>query len=143
MINPTISTLLDGVATSLHETVLPELPPGFARNQLMAAIALIRRSAAVGDHVARYVWDDNHDIASVLSEVGPSLGLASPAPTLVSDFPSVDELRRANLALQAQLVEAHRLARADPGAETARAALRALFERMLARESRTNTSSWV
>ena len=40
MINPTISKLLSGVATSLDETVLPELEPGFARHQLVAAIEL-------------------------------------------------------------------------------------------------------
>ena len=75
MINPTISELLSGVATSLDETVLPELMPGFARNQLAAAIALIRRSAAVDERIGTYLWEDNLDITAVLSEVAPIVGL--------------------------------------------------------------------
>ena len=71
MINPSISKLLSGVATSLDETVLPELAPGFARNQLVAAIALVRRAAAVDERIGSYLWEDNRDIAAVLTEVAP------------------------------------------------------------------------
>jgi hypothetical protein len=143
MINPTIDQLLVGVASSLHETVLPDLPPGAARNQLVAAIAIIRRAAAVGDHLPRYLWEDNRDIASVLSEVAPPLGLDAPAVPALAEPPPLDDLRQVNLDLQEQLVAAHRRARADDTAEMARSALRALFERMLEREAEINTSSWV
>lgn len=143
MINPTIDQLLVGIASSLHETVLPDLPPGAARNQLVAAIALIRRAAAVGEHIPHYLWEDNRDIASVLSEVAPSLALDPPAVPAIAEPPSVDDLRQVNLELQERLVLAHRLARADDTAEMARSALRELFERMLEREAEINTSSWV
>ena len=144
MIYPTISELLSGVATSLDETVLPELSPGAARNQLVAAIALIRRSAAVGEHIGAYLWEDNRDITAVLSEVAPLVGL-DPPPTDAgtgAGYPSLEELRRRNLALQHQLVAVHDTLREDAGSARAQAALRALFERMLARESQINTSTW-
>ena len=143
MINPTIDELLRGVAESLHDTVLPDLPVGAARNQLVAAIAIVRRAAAVGEHVPRYLWEDNRDIASVLSEVAPSLGLDAPAAPMLAEPPSLHQLRQVNLDLQDRLVAAQQRARTDADAAAARAALRALFERMLAREAKVNTSSWV
>ena len=143
MIYPTISELLSGVATSLDETVLPELSPGPARNQLVAAIALIRRSAAASDSIGAYLWEDNRDMAAVLSEVAPLVGLDPPPTAVDAGYPTLDELRRRNLALQHQLVAIHDTLREDSGSDRAQAALRALFERMLARESQINTSTWV
>ena len=143
MINPTISKLLSGVATSLDETVLPDLEPGFARNQLVAAIALIRRAATVDERIGSYLWEDNRDITSVLSEVAPLVGLDPPRTAVDAGYPTLDELRRRNLALQHQLVAIHDTLREDSGSVRAQAALRALFERMLARESQINTSTWV
>lgn len=142
MINPTLHRLLDGVATSLHETVLPELPAGAARNQLVAAIAIIRRAAAVGDHVAAYLHADNRDIAAVLASVGPSLRLPAPPTVSPDELPSLDELRATNLTLQQLLVDAQQHARNHPTAEHVRVALRDLYSRMLERESRLNTTSW-
>jgi hypothetical protein len=142
MINPSVSALLDGVAESLQDTVLPDVPPGLARNQLVAAIAIIRRAAAVGDRIPSYLHADNHDIAEVLAAIGPSLGM-SPTTTLGPvDLPSVDELRHINLELQEQLIDAQRLARENAAAEPARSAIRALHRRMLARESQINTTNW-
>ena len=143
MIYPTIGELLSGVATSLDETVLPELTPGFARNQLVAAISLIRRSATVGESIGRYLWEDNNDIASVLADLAPLVGADPPPSTFEADYPTIDELRRRNLALQHQLVSVHDALRDRPEGADGRAALRALFGRMLARESEINTSSWV
>ena len=143
MINPTISKLLTGVASSLDETVLPELETGFARNQLVAAIALIRRAAMVDERIGSYLWEDNRDIAAVLAEVAPLVGLDPPQIADEGGYPTLDELRRRNLALQHQLVAIHDTLREDAGSARAQAALRALFGRMLARESQINTSSWV
>ena len=143
MINPTISKLLSGVATSLDESVLPELEPGFARNQLVAAIALIRRAATVDERIGSYLWEDNRDITSVLSEVAPLVGLDPPPTAVDAGYLTLDELRQRNLALQHQLVAIHDTLREDSGSDRAQAALRALFERMLARESQINTSTWV
>ena len=143
MINPSISKLLSGVATSLDETVLPELAPGFARNQLVAAIALVRRAAAVDERIGSYLWEDNRDIAAVLTEVAPLVGLDPPPTAGDEGYPTLDELRQQNLALQHQLVAVHDTLREDAGSDRAQAALRALFARMLARESQINTSTWV
>ena len=146
MIYPTINELLSGVATSLDETVLPELAPGAARNQLVAAIALIRRSAIASDSIGAYLWEDNRDMTAVLSEVAPLVGLDPPPADAgggADRYPSLDELRRRNLALQHQLVAIHDTLREDSGSARAQAALRSLFERMLARESQINTSTWV
>jgi hypothetical protein len=143
MINPTVSKLLDGVATSLDETVLPEVAPGFARNQLVAAISLIRRAAAVDERIGGYLWEDNRDIVAVLREVAPLVGLDAPPADPEATYPTLDELRRRNLALQHQLIAVHETLREDGGDPRAHAALRALFERMLAREAQINTSTWV
>ncbi|MEO8691873.1 MAG: hypothetical protein ABI658_00070 [Acidimicrobiales bacterium] len=143
MINPTISQLLGGVAASLDETVLPELAPGFPRNQLVAAISLIRRAAAADERIGIYLWEDNRDITEVLREVAPLVGLDRPPPDVDAGYPTLDDLRRRNLALQHQLIAIHDTLREDRGSARAQAALRALFERMLARESQINTSTWV
>lgn len=143
MINPTVSKLLDGVATSLDETVLPELAPGFARNQLVAAISLIRRAAVVDERIGSYLWEDNRDITDVLRDVAPLVGLDPPASVGDATYPTLDELRQRNLALQHQVIAIHDTLREDRGDVRAQAALRALFERMLARESQINTSTWV
>lgn len=143
MIHPTISQLLSGVAASLDETVLPEVEPGFARNQLVAAIAVLRRAAAVDERIGSYLWEDNRDIATVLSEVAPLVGLDPPPAVDATGYPTLDELRRRNIALQHQLVSIHDTLREDAGSARAQDALRALFERMLARESQINISTWV
>lgn len=141
MIKPTTSELLGGVAASLDETVLPELPPGSTRNQLVAAIAIIRRCAAVGDRIGPYLWDDNRDILAVLSEVTPLVGLDPPSSAMAA-YPTLEELRQQNLELQEQLVAVHDALRDAPSDAPARVALRALFERMLARESHVNITTW-
>ena len=143
MINPTISELLSGVATSLDETVLPDLAPGVARNQLVAAVALIRRAATVGENIGSYLWEDNRDIAEVLQQVASLAGLEPPPTAVDAGYPTLDELRRRNLALQQQVVAVHDRLRVQPENDAALGLLRSLFERMLAREAQINTSSWV
>ena len=143
MINPTISELLSGVATSLDETVLPDLAPGVARNQLVAAVALIRRAATVGENIGSYLWEDNRDIVEVLQQVASLAGLEPPPTAVDAGYPTLDELRRRNLALQQQVVAVHDRLRVQPENDAALGLLRSLFERMLAREAQINTSSWV
>ena len=78
-----------------------------------------------------------------MSEVAPLVGLDPPPADVDAGYPTLDELRRRNLALQHQLVAIHDTLREDAGSARAQAALRALFERMLTREAQINTSSWV
>jgi hypothetical protein len=66
---PTISDLLSGVAASLRESVLPEIPPGPVRRQIQAAIAIIRRVSLVCDRTGPYLHADNRDIAETLRRV--------------------------------------------------------------------------
>jgi hypothetical protein len=70
---PTISDLLDGVATSLRESVLPEIPPGPTRRQIQAAISIIRRAALVSDKIGPYLYADNKDIEETLRQACSTL----------------------------------------------------------------------
>jgi hypothetical protein len=89
------------------------------------------------------LWDDNHDIHAVLCELAPAVGLDAPIVHDYAGYPTIDQLRQRNRALQQQLVAVHDALRDTPDDTPSRAKLRALFERMLARESLINTSSWV
>ena len=66
MIRPTVGELLSGVAVSLRERVLPEIPPGVTRRQIQAAIGIIRRVAAVWDKTGPYFYADNQDIEEII-----------------------------------------------------------------------------
>ena len=76
MIKPTIGDLLSGVATSLRESVLPELPVGPTRRQIQAAISIIRRISLVWDKTGPYLYADNRDIEETLRQVCAILGRA-------------------------------------------------------------------
>jgi hypothetical protein len=65
---PSIGDLLDGVATSLRESVLPEIPAGPTRRQIQAAISIIRRAALVWDKTGPYLHADNKDIEETLRQ---------------------------------------------------------------------------
>ena len=69
MTKPTIGDLLDGVATSLRESVLPEIPAGPTRRQIQVAISIIRRAALVSDKIGPYLYADNKDIEETLRRV--------------------------------------------------------------------------
>jgi hypothetical protein len=142
MIRPTIPDLLDHVATSLAQTVLPDLTPGPARNQLQAAIAIIRRAAVASEAVGPYLWADNADIAATLGELAPPLGLSAPEATPASTYPTITELRERNLSLQRDLEATQQTLRTAPQGqrESLTPILRALVERMLQREASLNVS---
>jgi hypothetical protein len=142
MIRPTIPELLDHVAMSLDRTVLPDLAPGPARNQLQAAIAVIRRAAIAGDAVGPYLWADNADIAATLGKLAPPLGLPPPEAAPASTYPTITELRERNLSLQRDLEATQQRLRTAPQGqrECLTPILRALIERMLQREAGLNVS---
>ncbi len=145
VIRPPIGELLDGVATALEETVVPDLAPATAaRSQARAAIAILRRVAAVWDQVVPTVEADNRDIeetlrglATALEATGalPKEGFdaledAPPAGGAVPDFAHVS---RRNEVLQRLLLDVQdALANTEKGG--AAAELGALLERSVARE---------
>jgi hypothetical protein len=69
MTKPSIGDLLSGVAISLRESVLPEIPAGPTRRQIQAAIAIIRRVSVVWDKTGPYLYADNKDIEETLRPI--------------------------------------------------------------------------
>jgi hypothetical protein len=69
MTKPTIGDLLSGVAASLRESVLPEMPAGPTRRQIQAAIAIISRVSVVWDKTGPYLYADNKDIEETLRKI--------------------------------------------------------------------------
>jgi hypothetical protein len=69
MTKPTIGDLLNGVATSLRETVLPEMPAGPVRRKVQVAISIIRRVSLMWDKIGPYLYADNKDIEETLQQV--------------------------------------------------------------------------
>ncbi|MGA7762367.1 MAG: hypothetical protein WCA59_11510 [Candidatus Binataceae bacterium] len=76
MTKPTIGDLLNGVAASLRESVLPEVPAGPTRRQIQAAISIIRRASFVWDKIGPYLYADNKDIEGTLRQVAVMLDRA-------------------------------------------------------------------
>lgn len=73
MIKPTIGDLLNGVATSLRETVLPEMPAGPVRRQVQVAISIIRRISLMWNKTGTYLYADNKDIEETMQQVAAIL----------------------------------------------------------------------
>jgi hypothetical protein len=165
---PGIGDLLNGVAASLRESVLPEMPVSPARRQVQMAIAIIRRVAAVWDRVGSYLYEDNRDIEAALHRVRDILDRSgnqtSPAITslrrridavdrnalAVREYPPMISLETRNVELQHLLVELqealHPSLPATAAGQIASAEqseiesiLRALFRRMLEREAEITT----
>ena len=76
MTKPSIGDLLSGVAASLRESVLPEIPAGPTRRQIQVAISIIRRASLVWDKVGPYLYADNKDIEETLRGIGALLDRA-------------------------------------------------------------------
>jgi hypothetical protein len=125
MTKPTIGDLLNGVATSLRETVLPEMPAGPVRRQIQVAISIIRRVSLVWDKTGPYLYADNKDIEETLQQVCAILdGVESNGRGVAFEplgqrlhaaldqrghpdveYPSPEALGARNLELQSLLVE--------------------------------------
>jgi hypothetical protein len=73
---PSIGDLLNGVANSLRESVLPEIPAGPTRRQVQAAVSIIRRVALVWDKTGSYLYADNKDIEETLRQLAAILDRA-------------------------------------------------------------------
>ena len=157
MLNPALDELLAGMADGLAATVLPELAPGPARDELLAAIALTRRVARAVPRLGPYLHADTADLAATLPGLWAALGLDEPADGPVADAlalgrslpaeppPPATELAAANLALRSAAAElSTTLAGHDADRAQAAAELRALLERLAAREAaELRLSPWV
>ena len=125
MIKPTIGDLLNGVATSLRETVLPEMPAGPVRRQVQVAISIIRRISLMWNKTGTYLYADNKDIEETMQQVAAILdGVESNERRAAFEplrqrlhavlaqrgnrgveYPSPEALGARNLELQSLLVE--------------------------------------
>jgi hypothetical protein len=164
VIKPTIGELLSGVAVSLRERVLPEIPPGTTRRQIQAAIGIIRRAALIWDKTGPYFYADNQDIEQTMRELLPVLEQAAEAegnPRLeavsvriratldrsaesVEPYPSPAVLGARNIDLQELIAELQEVLFETPPAQSPirreiDSRLRALLRRMLARELEINS----
>ena len=164
MIKPTVGELLSGVAVSLRERVLPEIPPGVTRRQIQAAIGIIRRASLVWDKIGPYFFADNQDIEETLRRLIPVIErvtageaderLAAVAIKLratldrsgepAEQYPSPAVLGARNIELQEVLAELQEALHENPVAKNAGrleidALIRDLLRRMLARELEINS----
>lgn len=151
MLNPSVADLLAGVADALAGTVVGELPPGPARDQVQAAVGLVRRVARALPQLTPYLQADIQDLASTLRDhwasspeplpmdeaLGAALATAAALPD--APLPDLDALTAVDLRLRralARLVE-------DPALNVAsEQALRGLFGRMEARQAALGLSPW-
>jgi hypothetical protein len=156
---PSIGDLLNGVAASLRESVLPEIPAGPTRRQIQAAISIIRRVSLAWDKTGPYLYADNKDIEETLRQVSAILDLARANVSGAGleplrqrlhaaldqrdaagvEYPSPAALGALNVELQELLVDVHdalhepSVPRSPEWIEIL-AMLRLLFRRMLERE---------
>lgn len=134
MTKPSIGDLLSGVAASLREAVLPEIPAGPTRRQIQVAISIIRRAALVWDKVGPYLYADNKDIEENLRQVCELLDRAGPDESGAdlnslrqrtraaldergacgAEYPSPAALAARNVELQGLLVELQEALHAPP-----------------------------
>jgi len=123
MIRPTDPDLLNGVAASLEQTVLPDLARGTAaRRQLQAAIAILRRMAFALPQRAAAIEADCADMAETLERIaGEALA------TTLAGLPNEVEAR--HLVLQDAVA-----ALADVPDVLIRSELTALYRRMTDRQ---------
>ena len=153
MLRPSPSELLVGVAEALESTVLDELERGMARNQVVAAIGIVRRCAAAADRHGPLLLADVTDLVGSLAAIvaaEPTLlppeerrtgdVLAAAGSVLGRAYPSISELIEVDLQLRE--VAAALGAEAEQRGSSQVTALRELFGRMLARESELGLSPW-
>lgn len=163
MTKPSIGDLLAGVAASLREAVLPEVPAGPTRRQIQVAISIIRRASQAWDKVWPYLYTDNKDMDETLRQVSVLLeraesnrsdaGLETLRQRMQTaldrrgeadaEYPSPAALSARNVELQGLLVELQEVLHALSARDFAERTeilgmLQALFRRMLARELEVN-----
>ena len=152
MIDPSPAELLAGVADALEQTVLGEVERGPARNQIQAAIGLVRRCSGAMDGYGPMLHAECLDLVTSLP------GIVAADPELVDNrtsfdqmieaasdvldgtYPSIGQLSLAVRSLHEQLssvaalAERHRSDQVGP--------LGDLFDRMLVRRQQLGLSPW-
>jgi len=144
VLNPSVIDLLLGVADGLQAEVLDTLEPGPARDQVAAAVAIVRRIARALPGLTPYVLADLADVGAVVAElqgrtdpVAPVVPVApavpDPAVTGLDELFALAAARRAELAA---LVDAGGLD------ERAEALVRAAVARLTERDASLRLSPW-
>ncbi len=154
MTEPSPSELLAGVADALEQSVLPDLERGPSRNQILAAIGIVRRCSGAVDRYGPLLHEGCGDLLATLRRVvaaDPTLvsdvergGLENtwrradellavryPNPSALADMQDELSERVAEVLLSAQGRESEQLP-----------ALRQLLERMATRETDLGLSPW-
>lgn len=146
MLTPGPAELLAGVADALATTVLPDLADGPARDQLHAAIAIIRKTARALPGFAMYLHEDIADLAESLAGLGAPAELLATARALPPTSPSLDELAAIDLALRTWLAgraaESAGDQTATPVSGDAQHTMVALLARLTEREAALRLSPW-
>lgn len=139
MLHPSLGELLEAMADALRDTVLPELAPGPAAEQVRDAVALTRRIAVALPQLHRYLCEDGADVATVLDALAPRPdGPPRRAAWPEEPPPPLDALIAADLSLREELAA---LATATTDGAAA-VQLRALLQRMAEREDALRLSPW-
>lgn len=154
MSEPSPSELLAGVADALEQTVVPDLERGLSRNQIIAAVGIVRRCGDAVDRYGPLLHTGCVDLIATLRRVSsadPSLVAGSVARglddalraadvVLDAAYPRPSELARVHAELSEHLativVDAQRTASPELGA------LRQLLERLSDREAEIGLSPW-
>ncbi|MGF1599853.1 MAG: hypothetical protein ACFCVK_23570 [Acidimicrobiales bacterium] len=152
MLNPTPGRLLAGVADALDETVLPALERGPARDQVRAAVGIVRRCARAIDAFGPTVHADCVDVAGslraiaaadpdlVTDRVGFDVALDGAERVLAQSYPPVGDLVEVALALHAVVADV--AVAVERHGSDQRAAVRALLQRMNDRQRTLDLSPW-
>lgn len=142
MLNPSVVDLLTGVADALEADVLGELEAGPAREQLQAAIAIVRRVARTLPGYTASLLEDIEDLRATLDELGleidGELGAGDERVERDGRVP-LDVLLAEDLRLRATLAAAIESAPLDGAAD---AALRVALARLNEREAALRQSPW-
>ncbi|MGY9075470.1 MAG: hypothetical protein ACKVHU_21265 [Acidimicrobiales bacterium] len=155
MTEPSPAELLAGVAEALEQTVLPSLERGEARNQVMAAIGIVRRCGGALDGYGAMLHADCVDLLATLRQTraaAPDLlaedhagkdfddSLRAADDLLASAYPEASSLAKVHTELSNQLAVLLLAAQREGSAQIPK--LRRLLERMVAREAEVGLSPW-
>ena len=152
MLSPSPTRLLGGVADALDETVLQTLERGPARNQVQAAIGIVRRCAASFDGFGPLLHAECSDLATSLRSIAEADAsvvsdraafddaLAAADTVLAETYPPPSAL--IGPALSLHRVVADVAVTAERSGSTQRSAIRDLLQRMTDRQHELGLSPW-